>query len=180
MKPAVTQSLRYLALVLLVLAIGVLLVAEGVRYLPAPSALPVEIKRLPLYASYSFARMLAAYALALAFSIPYGLVAATNRRAERIMMPLLDVAQSVPVVAFFPAATYFFVNLTHGSRLGVEMASVFLIFTAQAWNIAFGCYEAITTIPRDSFDALASLGVRGWQRFRRLYLPACVPKLVYN
>jgi NitT/TauT family transport system permease protein len=180
MKPAVTQALRYVALVLLVLAIGVLLVAEGVRHLPAPSALPVEIKRLPLYAGYSFARMLAAYALALAFSIPYGLVAATNRRAERIMMPLLDVAQSVPVVAFFPAATYFFVNVTHGSRLGVEMASVFLIFTAQAWNIAFGCYEAITTIPRDSFDALASLGVRGWQRFRRLYLPACVPKLVYN
>src|SRR5260370_5397412 len=95
-------------------------------------------------------------------------------------MPLLDILQSVPVLGFFPAAVFFFVNLTHGSRLGVEMASVFLIFTSQAWNIAFGCYEAITTIPQDSFDALASQGVRGWRKFRTLYLPACVPKLVYN
>jgi NitT/TauT family transport system permease protein len=180
MKAALAQTARYVALVLLVLAAGVILVAGGAHYLPAPLQIPTEVRRLPLYALYSFGRMLCAYVAALTFSVTYGYVAATNRRAERIMMPLLDVLQSVPVLGFFPAAVYFFVNLTHGSRLGVEMASIFLIFTSQAWNIAFGCYEAITTIPQDSFDALASQGVRGWMKFRRLYLPACVPKLVYN
>jgi NitT/TauT family transport system permease protein len=179
-KPAVLQTVRYAALVLLVLAVAVLLVAGGFRYLPAREEIPVEVRRLPLYALWSFLRMLCAYVLALLFSITYGYFAATNRRAERVMMPLLDILQSVPVLGFFPAATFFFVNLTHGSRLGVEMASVFLIFTSQAWNIAFGCYEAISTIPQDSFDALASQGVRGWRKFRTLYLPACVPKLVYN
>jgi NitT/TauT family transport system permease protein len=180
MKPVVVQTARYVALVMLVLAVGVLLVAEGMRYLPEAREMPTEVRRLPLYTLYSFTRMLIAYVCALFFSVSYGYVAATNRRAERVLMPLLDVLQSVPVLGFFPAAVFFFVNLTHGGRLGVEMASVFLIFTSQAWNIAFGCYEAITTIPQDSFDALASQGVRGWMKFRRLYLPACVPKLVYN
>jgi NitT/TauT family transport system permease protein len=179
-KPAVLQATRYVALTLLVLAVGVLVLVGGMRYLPKPEEIPVEVRRLPAYAAWSFLRMLCAYVLALGFSISYGYVAATNRRAERVLMPLLDILQSVPVLGFFPAATFFFVNLTHGSRFGVEMASVFLIFTSQAWNIAFGCYEAITTIPQESFDALASQGVRGWRKFRTLYLPACVPKLVYN
>ncbi|HZS35713.1 MAG TPA: ABC transporter permease subunit [Polyangia bacterium] len=180
MKPAVVQAARYVALVLLVLAVGVVLLVGGMRYIPPVQDIPVEVRRLPGYAAWSFLRMLIAYVFALAFSVSYGYVAATNRRAERVLMPLLDILQSVPVLGFFPAAVFFFVNLTHGSRLGVEMASIFLIFTSQAWNIAFGCYEAITTIPQDSFDALASQGVRGWRKFRTLYLPACVPKLVYN
>jgi NitT/TauT family transport system permease protein len=179
-KPAVAQTLRYVVIVGLVLSVAVLALVGGLHYLPARQQIPVEVRRLPGYAAWSLARMLVAYVLALAFSITYGYVAATSRRAERVMMPLLDVLQSIPVLGFFPAATFFFVNLTHGTRLGVEMASVFLIFTSQAWNIAFGCYEAITTIPQDSIDAMASLGVRGLQRFRVLYLPACVPKLVYN
>jgi len=110
----------------------------------------------------------------------YGYIAATSKRAERVMMPLLDILQSVPVLGFFPAATFVFVRLAHGGRLGFEMASIFLIFTSQAWNIAFGVYEAITTVPQDSLDAMASFGIRGLRRFRMLYLPACVPKLVYN
>jgi NitT/TauT family transport system permease protein len=179
-KPAVAHTLRYLVLVTLVLAAGTLVLVGGIHYFPSGERLPVEVRRLPLYAAYSLLRMLSAYLLALAFSITYGYVAATSRRAERVLMPLLDVLQSVPVLGFFPAATFFFVNLTHGSRVGVEMASVFLIFTSQAWNIAFGVYEALTTMPQDSIDAMASQGVRGWRRFRLLYLPACIPKLVYN
>ncbi|MDB5108416.1 MAG: binding-protein dependent transport system inner rane protein, partial [Candidatus Binatus sp.] len=91
-----------------------------------------------------------------------------------------DVAQSVPVVGFFPAAVYFFVALAHGSRVGVEMAAIFLIFTSQAWNMALGVFEAVKTIPSDSAEALAAFGARGWLKFKRLLLPACVPKLVYN
>jgi NitT/TauT family transport system permease protein len=124
--------------------------------------------------------MLAAYIIALIFSIIYGMAAARGRRYERIMIPAIDIAQSVPVVGFFPAAVYFFVALAHGSRLGVEMAAVFLIFTSQAWNMALGVYEAVKTIPEDSRDALDSFGGRGWLKFKRLLLPASVPKLVYN
>jgi NitT/TauT family transport system permease protein len=84
------------------------------------------------------------------------------------------------VVGFFPAAIYFFVALAHGHRIGVEMAAVFLIFTSQAWNLALGVYEAVRTIPTDSMEALDAFGASEWLRLRRLLLPACVPKLVYN
>jgi NitT/TauT family transport system permease protein len=141
---------------------------------------PVSIEHLPYYAFCSFYRMLSAYVLALLFSVIYGMTAARGGLSERIMIPAIDVAQSVPVVGFFPAAVYFFVALAHGSRLGVEMASIFLIFTSQAWNMALGVFEAVKTIPADSADALDSFGARGWVRFKRLLMPACVPKLVYN
>src|ERR1700731_4471976 len=141
---------------------------------------PVSIEHLPYYAFCSFYRMLAAYIIALIFSIIYGMAAARGGLYERILIPAIDIAQSVPVVGFFPAAVYFFVALAHGSRLGVEMAAVFLIFTSQAWNMALGVYEAVKTIPEDSKDAIESFGGRGWLRFKRLLLPASVPKLVYN
>jgi NitT/TauT family transport system permease protein len=141
---------------------------------------PVSIEHLPYYAFCSFYRMLTAYVLALLFSVIYGMAAARGGLSERIMIPAIDIAQSVPVVGFFPAAVYFFVALAHGSRLGVEMASIFLIFTSQAWNMALGVFEAVKTIPADSADALDSFGARGWLRFKRLLMPACVPKLVYN
>jgi NitT/TauT family transport system permease protein len=145
-----------------------------------PHNVPVTIRHLPYYAFCSFYRMLAAYVIALIFSIIYGMAAARGGLYERILIPAIDIAQSVPVVGFFPAAVYFFVALAHGSRLGVEMAAVFLIFTSQAWNMALGVYEAVKTIPEDSKDALDSFGGRGWLKFKRLLLPASVPKLVYN
>ncbi len=145
-----------------------------------PHNVPVSTRHLPYYAFCSFYRMLAAYIIALVFSIIYGMAAARGGLYERILIPAIDIAQSVPVVGFFPAAVYFFVALAHGSRLGVEMAAVFLIFTSQAWNMALGVYEAVKTIPEDSKDAIESFGGRGWLKFKRLLLPASVPKLVYN
>ncbi|MGA9722821.1 MAG: ABC transporter permease subunit [Candidatus Binatus sp.] len=145
-----------------------------------PHNVPVSLEHLPYYAFCSFYRMLAAYIIALVFSIVYGMAAARGGLYERILIPAIDIAQSVPVVGFFPAAVYFFVALAHGSRLGVEMAAVFLIFTSQAWNMALGVYEAVKTIPEDSKDAIESFGGRGWLRFKRLLLPASIPKLVYN
>src|SRR5260370_22738185 len=120
------------------------------------------------------------YVFAVVFAIAYGMMAARGRLWERVMIPAVDIAQSVPGVGFFPAAVYFFVALAHGSRLGVEMAAVFLVFASQAWNMALGVYEAVKTIPEDSKDALESFGGRGWLKFKRLLLPASVPKLVYN
>ncbi len=145
-----------------------------------PPRFSVSIGHLPYYAFCSFYRMLAAYIISLIFSIIYGLAATRGRLWERVLIPAVDIAQSVPVVGFFPAAVFFFVALAHGSRLGVEMAAVFLIFTSQAWNMTLGVFEAIRTIPNDSIEALQAFGVRGWLRLRRLYLPAMVPKLVYN
>lgn len=142
--------------------------------------MPVGARRLPVYALFSFMRMLAAYVFALVFSLVYGYLAATRQRLQRVMLPLLDVMQSVPVLGFFPAAVYFFVSLFRGSRLGIEAASVFLIFTSQVWNMTFGVYESLTTIPADLLMASRAYGLDGPLRLRTLILPACVTKLVYN
>ena len=146
--------------------------------LPGPQ-IHVNARALPYYAFCSFYRMSAAYALALIFSLVYGMAAGRSRAYERVLIPAIDVAQSVPVVGFFPAAIYFFVSLVHG-RAGVELAAIFLIFTSQAWNMALGVYESVKTIPLDSIEALDAFGATGWLRLKRLLLPACVPKLVYN
>jgi NitT/TauT family transport system permease protein len=146
--------------------------------LPRPR-LSVSIRGLPYYAFCSYYRMLAAYIVALLFSLVYGPTAASSRAAERVLLPAIDIAQSVPVVGFFPAAIYFFVSLTHG-RLGIELAAIFLIFTSMAWNMALGVYESVRTIPADSAEVLEAFGASRWLRLRRLILPACVPKLVYN
>jgi NitT/TauT family transport system permease protein len=144
-----------------------------------PPSIAISLSHLPYYTFCSFYRMLAAYIVALIFSIAYGMAAARGGQWERILIPVVDIAQSVPVVGFFPAAIYFFVALAPG-RLGVEMAVVFLIFTSQAWNMTLGIYESVKTIPGDSNESLQAFGVTGWLRFQRLLMPACVPKLVYN
>src|SRR5256712_8891957 len=113
-------------------------------------------------------------------SITSGTSAATNKKAAVILVPILDVLQSVPILGFFPAALVFFVATFQGSPVGIELAVVFLIFTSMAWNMAFGVYEALTTIPVDLEAAAASFGLRGMLRFRLLAFPAAIPKLVYN
>ncbi len=120
-----------------------------------------SIEHLPYYAFCSFYRMLAAYFLALFFSIGYGMLAARGGIWERILIPTVDIAQSVPVVGFFPAAIFFFVALAHGHQIGVEMAAIFLIFTSQAWNMTLGVFEAVKTLPADS-----ERGARGVRRLR--------------
>jgi NitT/TauT family transport system permease protein len=174
------QTINWLLSLLLLAGVLALFFQYHHRVTGIRPRLSVQISNLPYYAFCSFYRMLAAYILSLIFAVSYGLAAARSRRNERIMIPAIDVAQSVPVVGFFPAAIYFFVAIAGGSRLGVEMAAIFLIFTSQAWNLALGVYEAVKTIPADSLESLDSFGVTGWMRLKRLYLPASVPKLVYN
>jgi NitT/TauT family transport system permease protein len=140
----------------------------------------MPLQHLPIVALNSLGRMLAAYGGALVFAIVYGVAAGRSKRAERILIPILDVLQSVPVLGFFPAAIYFFITVAHGGRVGIELAAIFLIFTGQAWNMAFGVYEAVTTLPADSSEAVRAFGLSPWRRFRELELPAAVPKLVYN
>ena len=135
---------------------------------------------LPAAAAWSLMRMTVSYLVSLAFAWVAGYHAAMNPRAARILLPLLDVGQSVPVLGFFPAAIFLFVTVLGGGRVGFEMASIFLIFTSQAWNLAFAVYEGLSTIPLETRAAAESLGVRGPLLWRTLYIPACVPSLLYN
>ncbi len=130
--------------------------------------------------AYSFTRMLAAYALSLAFSLAYGYYAATRRGGERVMIPVLDILQSVPILGFFPFAVAVLADATPGSFLGPNIASVFLIFTSMAWNMVFGVYESLKTLPSDLKEAADTFGVRGMLLFRRVLYPATVNRLVYN
>ena len=135
---------------------------------------------LPVYLLRSLARMSVAYAVAVLLALTTGHVAATSRVARRIILPTLDVLQSVPILGFFPAAVAVFVGLFGPSALGVEAAAVFLIFTSMFWNLAFGVYGSLITLPEELSLAATHLGLRGSMRWSRLILPAVFPNLVYN
>ncbi|MCD6427661.1 MAG: ABC transporter permease subunit [Caldisericaceae bacterium] len=140
----------------------------------------LSVKDLPYYMFRSLMRMFFAYIAALVFSLIYGFAAATSKKREAIMLPILDILQSVPVLGFFPAAIFFFIAIIPNKILGVEIASIFLIFTSQVWNMAFGVYESITTIPKDLKEAYSFFDPQGRLAFFRLYFPATIPKLIYN
>ncbi len=168
---AARSRLRWVALVL----IGV-----GAAFALAFPDSARQTAVLPILAAFSLGRMAAAYLLALVFAVAYGTTMALSKRAAVVMLPLLDVLQSVPILGFFPAALVFFVTTFQGHPVGLELAVIFLIFTSMAWNMAFGVYESITSIPTDLEDAARGFALRDWLRFRRLVFPAMVPKLVYN
>ncbi|HTK32761.1 MAG TPA: ABC transporter permease subunit [Candidatus Saccharimonadaceae bacterium] len=169
-----------IALIACVLALATL--AEGPKALSVARGVVRQpgFAELPAAAGWSLLRMTASYVLSLAFAWIVGYQAATNPRAARVILPLLDVGQSVPVLGFFPAAIFLFVTLLGGGRWGIEMASIFLLFTSQSWNLAFGVYEGLSTIPLETRAAAESLGVRGLLLWRSLLLPACIPTLIYN
>ncbi|MGH8631912.1 MAG: ABC transporter permease subunit, partial [Burkholderiales bacterium] len=121
-----------------------------------------------------------AYAIAALLALATGHLAARSRFARRLILPTLDVLQSVPILGFFPVAVGFFIALSGGSALGVEAAAVFLIFTCMFWNLAFGVYESLITIPEDLRLAAEQLDLSGPLRWSRLVLPAVAPGLIYN
>ena len=108
---------------------------------------------MPLYALYSLVRILVAYAMSLVFALAYGYIAAKSRRAEMILIPLLDILQSIPVLSFLPGVMLAMVALFPSRQLGVELGSIILIFTGQVWNIAFSFYSSLKTVPRDLREA---------------------------
>ena len=129
--------------------------------------------------TYSFIRMSAAYLLSLAFALSYGYYAAAHRTGERVMIPVLDILQSVPILGFFPVVVLVLYSL-QPAGFGPNLASVVLIFTSMSWNMVFGVYESLKTVPSDLREAADTFGLRGWLRFRRLLFPATVNRLVYN
>jgi len=144
----------------------------------------VEISRsiwaLPAYASYSLLRISIAYGLSLAFTLVYGYVAAYNPRAERFMIPLLDVLQSIPVLSFLPGVMLAMVALFPGRQIGVELGAILLIFTGQVWNMAFSFYASLKNIPHEMREAAAIYRFSWWQRFVQMELPFSAIGLVWN
>src|SRR5271165_2351449 len=144
----------------------------------------VEISRsllaLPAYAGYSLLRITIAYVLSLAFTLVYGYVAAYNPRAERFMIPLLDVLQSIPVLSFLPGVMLAMVALFPGRQLGVEAGAILLIFTGQVWNMAFSFYASLKSIPKEMREAAKIYRFSWWQRFTEMELPFAAIGLVWN
>ncbi|HET8733466.1 MAG TPA: ABC transporter permease subunit, partial [Anaeromyxobacteraceae bacterium] len=135
---------------------------------------------LPYYAFLSLSRGLAAYALSLLFTIAYGYWAARDRVAERLLVPALDILQSIPVLGFMPGLVLALVAAFPRSNVGLELASVIMIFTGQAWNMTFSFYHSLKSVPPD-LEEVARLGRFGfWRRFRWLDLPASAIGLVWN
>jgi NitT/TauT family transport system permease protein len=135
---------------------------------------------LPLYALYSVVRIAIAYALSLVFALGYGYVAASSRRAEVVLMPLLDILQSIPVLSFLPGVMLAMVAIFPHKQLGVELGSILLIFTGQVWNIAFSFYSSLKTQPRELREAAIIYRFGYWQRFVELDLPFSTIGLVWN
>ena len=176
---------RDVAATLLVLGI-VILIGVGARQMVAPfvSAHQPEISlsptALPLYTLRTVMRMLAALVASLIFTFTYATLAAKSRRAEMVLIPLLDVLQSVPVLGYLSFTVVFFVALFPGNVLGPEFAAIFAIFTSQAWNMAFSFYQGLRTVPNELDEASRSFRSSAWQRFWRLEVPFAMPGLIWN
>jgi NitT/TauT family transport system permease protein len=137
-------------------------------------------RALPLYALYSVVRISVAYALSLVFALGYGYVAASSRRAEVVLVPLLDILQSIPVLSFLPGVMLAMVAIFPHKQIGVELGSILLIFTGQVWNIAFSFYSSLKTEPRELREAAIIYRFGYWQRFVQLDLPFSTIGLVWN
>jgi NitT/TauT family transport system permease protein len=137
-------------------------------------------RALPLYALYSVVRIAIAYALSLVFALGYGYLAASSRRAEVVLVPLLDILQSIPVLSFLPGVMLAMVAIFPHKQIGVELGSILLIFTGQVWNIAFSFYSSLKTQPRDLREAAIIYRFGYWQRFVELDLPFSTIGLVWN
>ncbi|HXP81684.1 MAG TPA: ABC transporter permease subunit [Verrucomicrobiae bacterium] len=137
-------------------------------------------RALPLYAAYSLVRIAIAYVFSLLFALGYGLAAAKSERAAKILLPLLDILQSIPVLSFLPGVMLAMVALFPGRQLGLELGSILLIFTGQAWNIAFSFYASLKGIPRELDEAARLYRFSEWQRFTELELPFAAIGLVWN
>jgi NitT/TauT family transport system permease protein len=143
-------------------------------------AISLDPSALPGYALRTILRMLGAMLASLAFTLIYGTLAAKNRRAEKVLIPILDILQSVPVLGYISFTVTFFIALFPGRVLGAELAAIFAIFTSQAWNMTFSFYQSLTTVPRDLKEVSDNFRLTGWQRFWKLEVPFSMPGMIWN
>jgi NitT/TauT family transport system permease protein len=140
----------------------------------------LEIRHLPDYALRTTLRMFAAILVSLAFTFVVAPLAAKSRKAALVIVPALDVLQSVPVLGFLTFTVIFFMRLFPGRQLGIECAAIFAIFTSQAWNMTFSFYQSLRTLPRDLDEVSRHFRLSAWLRFWRLEVPFAAPGLIWN
>ena len=169
------------------LVLGILiLIGIGAHQMLMPFTIEHQVEislsptALPLYTLRTVMRMLAAMLASLLFTFTYATLAAKSRRAEMVLIPILDVLQSVPILGYLSFTVAFFVGLFPGNAMGPELAAIFAIFTSQAWNMAFSFYQSLRTIPTDLDEASRSFRESSWQRFWRLEVPFAMPGLIWN
>jgi len=177
--PDLAVGLGVLTTLYLIAHIG----SESLVKFKPPDIIPsisLNPRNLPNYAARSTLRMFLALIASTLFTFIYGYVAARSKRAERLLIPLLDILQSVPVLGFLSVTVTAFIALFRGSLLGLEAAAIFAIFTGQAWNMTFSFYQSLRAVPHE-LDEMSSLyRLSRWERFTRLELPASVIGLVWN
>ncbi|MEI9926361.1 MAG: ABC transporter permease subunit [Bradyrhizobium sp.] len=187
--PTLGQAMRpnIWDVVALILVIGAMvLIVYGGEQVAAPLSTlditPVSLdpSNLPAYALRTTMRMLLAIVCSIIFTFVYAALAAKSRRAEMVLIPLLDILQSVPILGFLTFTVVFFMNLFPGSVFGAELACVFAIFTSQAWNMTFSMYQSMRNVPKDLEEASQSFHLSGWQHFWRLDVPFAMPGLIWN
>jgi NitT/TauT family transport system permease protein len=140
----------------------------------------ISLVNLLVDSASSIYRMFAALGLSFVAAIIIGITAARKPLASKIIIPIIDILQSVPILGFFPAAIAFFITLFNGSSIGIETAAIFLIFTSMAWNMIFSVYESVLSIPPELLETSYAYRANPLLQIRRLYLPASIPKLIYN
>lgn len=189
-NPSTRLPLRHLNTadaILLICVVGLAVLAgNSVRHMLAPLAAPaqtpihLDVLYLPGYALRTTLRMFAALGVSLVFTFLYATLAAKSRRTAQILVPLLDILQSIPILGFLSFTVTFFLGLFPGQVLGAELAAVFTIFTSQAWNMAFGMYQSLRSVPTELEEAARCFGLTAWQKFWRLEVPCAIPSLVWN
>jgi len=178
-RPRITWSdVAVLIGVAVLIYAGVHLALHAPAVVEGPT-ISLSPRALPWYAGLSITRMAVAYALSLLFTLVYGYLAAYHRRAEQVLMPLLDVLQSVPILSFLPVVLLSFSAILP-EKVAAELASVVLIFTSQVWNLTFAWYQSLTTIPKELREASATFRFNSWLRFKALELPFAAISLLWN
>ena len=164
----------------------IVLFADASRALVQPlssltqNPLSLDPSHLPEYALRTALRMLIALGVSLVFTLTYASWAAKSARAGALLVPLLDILQSVPILGFISVTVVFFLSLAPGRIFGAELAAVFAIFTSQAWNMAFSFYQSLRTVPGELMEAGEMFGLNGWARFWRIEVPFGLPPLIWN
>jgi NitT/TauT family transport system permease protein len=177
---------RFDVIALVLIGAAAVLVVHGAQQMSLPvghlQSEPVVLdpRRLPEYALRSTLRMFAAIFASLLFTFVVATLAAKSRKAELVIVPALDILQSIPVFGFLTFTVTFFIGLFPTSELGVELAAIFTVFTAQAWNMAFSFYQSLRTLPGDLVEVSQQFKLSPWRRFLRLELPFATPALVWN
>lgn len=182
-QPSFTWVDGLVLLILFGMLWSVMHFGQGMLVAFNPASVPeldFSTSQIPYYAGRTLLRMWIAFCCSLVFAISLGYLAAKNSKARAVILPALDVLQSVPVLGFLSATVAGFMALFPGSLLGVECAAIFAIFTGQVWNMAFGFYHSMVTIPPDMQEAASTYGLSRWQRFRTVELPASAHSLIWN